>query len=229
METLHIPIPANIAANLKFLFKIFSIGFVLLISFVASLFVQSVVDDRITYQTEALLAQSGDTSQVLIHGKLPGYDENGVSVYRLVDRVLKYAILFITLTFLAFFLTEVIYRLRLHPMQYLLIGLGLAEFYLLLLALMEHIGFLWAYIIAAAMTILLISFYSRFVLKTRNGGVLVAVLLTVIYSYLLVILNLETYALLSGSLLLFIILSAVMFITRNLDWHDAFGYVKKLE
>ena len=79
------------------------------------------------------------------------------------------------------------------------------------------------------MRILLISFYSRFVLKTRNGGVLVAVLLTVIYSYLLVILNLETYALLSGSLLLFIILSAVMFITRNLDWHDAFGYVKKLE
>src|SRR3989344_3221560 len=140
METL--PIPANIAANLKFLFKVFSIGFVLLISYAGSLFVQSVVDDRIAYQTEALETQLGDTSQVLIHGKLPGFDENGISVYRLVDRVLKYAILFISLTFLAFFLTEVIYRLRLHPMQYLLIGLGLAEFYLLLLAFMEHIGFL---------------------------------------------------------------------------------------
>jgi len=217
------------SANSKFVFKVLSIGAVLFISYAASLFVQAVVNDRIAYQTEALEVQSGDVSQILIHGKLPGYDENGVSVYRLVDRVLKYAILFISLTFLAFFLTEAIYKLKLHPMQYLLVGLGLAEFYLLLLALMEHIGFLRAYIIAAAMTILLISFYSRFVLKTGKGGVLVAVLLTVIYSYLLVALNLETYALLSGALLLFIVLSLVMFITRNLDWHDAFGYVTKLE
>lgn len=215
--------------NLKFAFKILSIGAVLFISYASSLFVQSVVHDRIAYQTGALENQSGDTSRVLIHGKLPGFDENGVSVYRLADRVLKYAILFISLTFLAFFLTEVIYRLKLHPIQYLLVGLGLAEFYLLLLAFMEHIGFLWAYIIAAAMTILLISFYSRFVLKTKKGGVLIAVLLIVIYSYLLVVLNLETYALLSGALLLFIVLSAIMFITRNLDWHDAFGYVTKLE
>ncbi len=215
--------------NSKFVFKVLSIGAVLFISYAASLFVQSVVNDRITYQMEALETQSGNTSQILIHEKLPGFDENGVSVYRLLDRVLKYAILFISLTFLAFFLTEVIYKLKLHPIQYLLIGLGLAEFYLLLLALMEHIGFLWAYTIAAAMTILLISFYSRFVLKTQKGGVLVAVFLTAIYSYLLVILNLETYALLSGALLLFIVLSLVMFITRNLDWHDAFGYVTKLE
>ena len=215
--------------NLKFMFKILSIGVMLLISFAASLFVQSVVNDRIDYQTGALEAQSGNISQVLIHGKLPGFDENGISVYRLVDRVLKYAILFISLTFLTFFLTEVIYKLRLHPIQYLLIGLGLAEFYLLLLALMEHVGFLWAYIIAAAMTILLISCYSRFVLKTQKGGVLIAVLLIIIYSYLLIVLNLETYALLSGALLLFIVLTAVMFITRNLDWHKAFGYVAKLE
>lgn len=211
------------------MFKVLSIGAMLFISYAASLFVQSVVNDRIAYQTEALKTQSGDASKVLIHGKLPGFDENGVSVYRLVDRVLKYAILFISLTFVAFFLTEVIYKLKLHPIQYLLIGLGLAEFYLLLLAFMEHIGFLWAYIIAAAMTILLISFYSRFVLKTKKGGALIAVLLTVIYSYLLFVLNLETYALLSGALLLFIVLSAVMFITRNIDWYDAFGYVTKLE
>lgn len=211
------------------MFKVLSIGAVLFISYAASLFVQSVVNDRIAYQMGALETQSGNTSHVLIHEKLPGFDEKGVSVYRLVDRVLKYAILFISLTFLAFFLTEVIYKLKLHPIQYLLIGLGLAEFYLLLLAFMEHIGFLWAYIIAAAMTILLISFYSRFVLKTQKGGVLIAVLLIVIYSYLLVVLNLETYALLSGALLLFIVLSAVMFITRSLDWHDAFGYVTKPE
>src|SRR3989344_6205224 len=101
------------SANSKFVFKVLSIGAVLFISYAASLFVQAVVNDRIAYQTEALEIQSGDVSQILIHGKLPGYDENGISVYRLVDRVLKYAIFFISLTFLAFFLTEVIYRLRL--------------------------------------------------------------------------------------------------------------------
>ena len=219
----------EISLNSKFIFKALSIGAMLFISYAASLFVQFVVSDRIAYQTEALETQLGNTSQVLIHGKLPGFDENGVSVYRLLDRVLKYAILFISLTFLAYFLTEVIYKLKLHPMHYLLIGLGLAEFYLLLLAFMEHIGFLWAYIIAATMTIALISFYSRFVLKTGKGGILMAVLLTVIYSYLLLMLNLETYALLSGALLLFVVLSLVMFLTRNLDWHDAFGYVTSLE
>lgn len=207
----------------------FSIGAMLFVSFAASLFVQSVVNDRIAYQAEALKTQSGDTSRVLIHGKLPGFDEEGVSTYRLVDRVLKYAILFISLTFIAFFLTEIIYQLKLHPIQYLLIGLGLAEFYLLLLALMEHIGFLWAYIIAAVMTILLISLYSYFILKNKRGGVLIAILLAFIYSYLFAVLNLETYALLSGALLLFVVLSGVMFITRNLNWYDAFSYVKKAE
>ena len=213
--------------SLKFIFKVLSIGVMLFVSFAASLFVQSVVNDRIAYQAEALKTQSGDTSQVLIHGKLPGFDEEGISTYRLVDRVLKYAILFISLTFIAFFLTEVIYQLKLHPIQYLLVGLGLAEFYLLLLAFMEHIGFLRAYIIAAVMIILLISLYSSFILKSKKGGALIAILLTVIYSYLLAVLYLETYALLSGALLLFVVLSGVMFITRNLNWYDAFSYVKK--
>ena len=213
--------------NFKFIFKMFSIGVMIIVSYSASLFVQSVVNDRIAYQTEALKTQSGDTSRVLMHGKLPGFDEEGISIYRLVDRVLKYAILFISLTFIAFFLTEVIYQLKLHPIQYLLVGLGLAEFYLLLLAFMEHIGFLRAYIIAAVMIILLISLYSSFILKSKKGGALIAILLTVIYSYLLAVLYLETYALLSGALLLFVVLSGVMFITRNLNWYDAFSYVKK--
>lgn len=211
----------------KFMFKVLSIGTMLFISYAASLLVQSVVNDRIAYQREALTTQSGDTSRVLIHGKLPGFDEKGISTYRLVDRVLKYAIVFISLTFIAFFLTEIIYQLKLHPIQYLLVGLGLAEFYLLLLAFMEHIGFLWAYIIAAAMTIVLISLYSYFILKSAKGGALILVLLTVVYSYLFAVLNLETYALLSGALLLFVVLSGIMVVTRNLNWYDAFDYVKK--
>ncbi len=207
----------------------FSIGIVLVVSYAASLFVQSVIDDRIAYQTAALANKSGDASQVFIYDKVPGFDASGVSVYRPVERVLKYSILFISLTFLAFFLTEAIYKLRLHPMQYLLVGLGLAEFYLLLLAFLEQVGFSWAYGIAAAMTVVLISLYSRFVLRSKKSSLLIGALLTVIYAYLFITLHLEVYALLSGALLLFIALSAVMFMTRNLNWYDAFEYVKKAQ
>lgn len=206
-----------------FVLKAGFIGVVLVASLVASFFVGEVVNDRIRYQNEALGNHQGDTSQVLIHGKLPGFDNAGVSVYRLVDRVLKYAILFIAVTFLAFFLLEVIYHLNLHPIQYLLVGLGLAEFYLLLLALMEHIGFFWAYVIAAVMTTALISLYSHYILKTKRGGIMIAGLLAVIYLYLLVVLYLEALALLSGALLLFVLLGSVMFVTRNLDWNKAFN------
>ena len=215
------------SSNSRFVVKVVAIGIVLAVSYTASLFVQSVVNDRIEHQTTALAANSGSTAQTLIYGEIPGFDGNGVSVYRLIDRVLKYAILFIALTFLAFFFTEVIYKLHLHPMQYLLVGLGLAEFYLLLLAFVEHTGFTWAYVIAATMTTLLISLYSRFVLRSSKGGFLIGVLLAVIYAYLFITLHLETYALLSGSLLLFVALAIVMFVTRNLDWYEAFDYVTR--
>jgi inner membrane protein involved in colicin E2 resistance len=214
----------------KALFKVFSIGAVLVASFVASLFVQSMVDDRIKYQAMALAEQGGDVSQILIHGTLPGFDaETGVSVYRLVDRVLKYAILFITLTFLVFFLMEIFYQLNLHPIQYLLVGLALAEFYLLLLALMEHIGFLLAYLTAALLTISLVSFYSNFILRSPKGALFVGGALTVVYTYLFLVLHLETYALLAGALLLFALLATIMVITRNLNWYEAFGYLQKVE
>ena len=217
-------------SNRKLLLKIISIGFVLTISYGASLFVQSVVNDRLTYQTSAVESAAGDTSHVLIFGNVAGFDTaTGVSVYRLVERVLKYAILFITLTFLIFFSAEIFYKLRLHPIQYLLVGLALAEFYLLLLALTEHVGFLSSYILAAVMTISLISLYSRFILRTKKGAAFIAIGLTIIYSYLLIVLNLETLALLSGSLLLFVLLAVLMFVTRNLNWYEAFSYLQTNE
>jgi inner membrane protein len=149
-------------------------------------------------------------------------------VYRLVDRVLKYAILFIALTFLIFFSTEIIYKLRLHPIHYLLVGLALAEFYLLLLALMEHVGFFWAYVIAAAMTISLISLYSRYILGTKKGAAFIATALTIIYGYLLIVLHMQTIALLLGALLLFVLLAIIMFSTRNVNWYEAFNYLQKI-
>ena len=211
--------------SLAFAIKVISIGVVLVVSFVASMSVYSVVSDRISNQQLSLETHGGDTSQVRIFGNIPGFDEaTGISVYRKVERVLKYAILFILLTFGAFFLMDVLGRLQLHPVQYLLVGLGLAEFYLLLLALTEHIGFLAAYIVAAVMTVGLITLYSYFILRTPKGAITIASMLTLIYAYLLIVLHLETYALLTGALLLFAVLATVMIITRNIDWNQAFQF-----
>jgi inner membrane protein len=215
----------NIMPSLAFTIKVFSIGVVLAVTFAASMFVYSVVSDRIDNQQHALETYGGDQTQVLIFSNLPGFDEEtGVSVYQKVERVLKYAILFILLTFGAFFLMDVMGRLQLHPIQYLLVGLSLAEFYLLLLALTEHIGFLAAYVIAAVMTIGLITLYSRFILRTSKGAAGVASILAIIYAYLLIVLHLDTYALLTGALLLFVLLAIVMVITRNIDWNQAFQF-----
>lgn len=223
-------IKINIMPSLAFTIKVFSIGIVLIASFAASMFVYSVVSDRINNQQHALETYEGDKSQVLIFGNLPGFDEKtGTSVYQKVERVLKYSILFILLTFGTFFLMDVMGRLQLHPVQYLLVGLGLAEFYLLLLALTEHVGFLIAYIIAAVMTIGLITLYSYFILRTAKGAIGIASMLTVIYSYLLIVLHLETYALLTGALLLFVLLAAVMVITRRIDWNQAFQFESRLK
>lgn len=211
--------------SLAFSIKIISIGAVFVASVVASMSVYSIVNDRIHNQQMALEAHGGDQSQVFMFGTLPGFDETtGVSVYRQIERVLKYAILFIALTFGAFFLMDIMGRLQLHPVQYLLVGLGLAEFYLLLLALTEHLGFLAAYIVAAGMTIGLISMYSYFILRTPKGTAIISSILTLIYGYLLMVLNLETYALLTGALLLFALLAFVMVITRNIDWNSAFKF-----
>ncbi len=214
--------------SLAFTVKVFSIGVVFVVSFAASMAVYSVVSDRLNNQQIALETQGGDKSKVLIFGNLPGFEkETGISVYRKVERVLKYAILFILLTLGSFFLMDVLGRLQLHPVQYLLVGLGLAEFYLLLLSLTEHLGFLMAYICAALMTIGLITTYSYFILRTKKGATIVALLLTLVYSYLLIVLNLETYALLTGSLLLFFLLAIVMIITRNINWNEAFQFEAK--
>lgn len=211
--------------SLAFAIKVISIGIVLAVSFAASMFVYSVVSDRIENQQLALERSGGDQSNIKMFGDLPGFEEDtGLSVYRKVERVLKYAILFIALTFGVFFLMDVMGRLLLHPVQYLLTGLALAEFYLLLLALTEHIGFFAAYITAAVMTIALVALYSYFVLKTAKGAFGIAAMLTFVYAYLLIVLHMETYALLTGALLLFALLFAVMMITRNLDWNQAFQF-----
>lgn len=143
-----------------------------------------------------------------------------VDFYTMVDRATKYGILFICLTFLTFFMYEVLAGLRLHPMQYLLVGFAIALFYLLLLSLSEVIGFLPAYLVSATAVTLLITGYCRSILKAQGRAFSIAILLTTLYAYLYVLLQLEQLSLLFGSLLLFGVLGTVMYLTRNLDWHN---------
>ncbi len=138
--------------------------------------------------------------------------------YQQTERAVKYAVLFILLTFTTVFVLELLSPVRLHPMQYLLVGAALCLFYLLLLALAEHLGMGRAYTVAAAATVGLITLYTRAVLAGWRRAVAVGGVLAILYGWLYTVLRAEDYALLLGALGLFATLAVVMFLTRRLDW-----------
>ncbi|MFB9242151.1 cell envelope integrity protein CreD [Massilia antarctica] len=143
-----------------------------------------------------------------------------VNVYSLAERATKYGLLFVALTFAAFFVFEILKRLPIHPIQYLLVGLALVLFFLLLVGLSEHIRFVVAYLIASTACILLLGFYLSFVLRNRVRGLGFGVALTVLYGALYGLLSSENNALVLGSILLFAVLGAVMVATRKVDWYQ---------
>lgn len=143
-----------------------------------------------------------------------------VNVYSQADRASKYGIMFIVLTFVGFAMFELIKRLPIHPLQYLLVGLALAIFFLLLLSLSEHIAFWRAYLISAAACIGLQAVYLSHVLHSKLRGLGFAAMLTTLYAVLYGLLVSEDNALLMGSLLLFGILAAIMWVTRKVDWYE---------
>ncbi|MGS3143616.1 cell envelope integrity protein CreD [Aeromonas sanarellii] len=154
--------------------------------------------------------------------KLPSFSVSlvqPVDHYQLNERAAKYALLFIGLTFLSFFMFELLKGLQVHPIQYALVGMGLAIFYLVLLALTEHLGFAWAYLIAALASVALNGFYLSYVLGGPKQGMGFAALLGLLYAILFGLLQAEETALLLGALLLFAILTLVMVLTRKLDWY----------
>ena len=142
-----------------------------------------------------------------------------VDQYLKSDRAIKYALLFIALTFAGFFLFEVLKSLAVHPIQYALVGVALAFFYLLLLSLSEHFGFALAYLISASACVSLIGFYVCHVLRSVVHGLGFSAGLAALYGLLYGLLSAEDYALLMGSLLLFGLLGTVMVLTRKLDWY----------
>ncbi|MDO9578256.1 MAG: cell envelope integrity protein CreD [Candidatus Cloacimonadales bacterium] len=141
-----------------------------------------------------------------------------VDEYQKTMRTSKYALMFIMLTFITFFMIEIMNKKAIHPIQYLLIGVGLVIFYSLLLALSEHMRLAVAYIISSFSMIALITMYTKAILRTRIVTCIICGILVLLYTYLYIVLQLQDYALLIGNLGLFVIMGIVMFITRKLDW-----------
>ncbi|MCP5153959.1 MAG: cell envelope integrity protein CreD [Ectothiorhodospiraceae bacterium] len=140
-------------------------------------------------------------------------------VYQQTTRAAKYAVLFVVLTFLVYFLAEIFGGRLLHPFQYLLVGLANCVFYLLLLALSEHVDFALAYGVAACACACLVGGYSASVLGSRLRGLGVLVVLGGLYGFLFVVLRSEDTALLMGALAVFAALAVLMFVTRRVDWY----------
>ena len=142
-----------------------------------------------------------------------------VNPYSLSDRATKYGVLFIVLTFVAVGLFELMKKLRVHPVQYLLVGSALCSFFLLLVSLSEHLSFGMSYALAAGACVLLLAYYASHMLGGLLRGVPFALGIGLLYGLLYVLLQLEQTALAVGSIALFVVLGAVMVLTRKVNWY----------
>jgi inner membrane protein len=176
----------------------------------------------------AFIGNNGGLEQIT-NNDLPDYSaasEFGVKLLLPIDeyqktmRSAKYNVMFIFLTFLAFFFVEVMNKKRIHPIQYLLVGFAICLFYVLLLSLSEHINFDKAYLAGCVAVLTLIMFYCKSVFKNNMLTALITGILAVLYGFFYSLLQLEDYALLMGSVGLLLILAVIMYLTRNIDWYN---------
>ena len=149
-----------------------------------------------------------------------------VDEYQKTMRSTKYSVMFIVITFIAFFFVEILNRKRLHPIQYLLVGFAICLFYILLLAISEHLPFNWAYLIGCSTILFLITFYTKNIFQNTRLTLIFNGVLALLYAFFYSLLQLEDYALLFGSIGMLIILAVVMYLTRNIDWYRAYGNVE---
>lgn len=143
-----------------------------------------------------------------------------VDEYQKNMRSAKYAVLVISLSFLIFFLIEVIAKKRFHPLQYGMVGLTIVVFYSLLLSFTEHIGFDLAYLTSSGLVIFLICFYTAAIFKSWKLTGLLTLLLVIIYAFIFIVLQLQDFSLLVGSLGIFAALAAFMYLSRDIDWYQ---------
>jgi len=155
------------------------------------------------------------------------YLDSPVDIYRQSIRSTKYGFLFVGLTFISFFVFEILKKLRIHPVQYTLISFSLAIFYLLLVALAETLGFMLAYVGATLACVSLLTLYVCSILKNVRWGLAFGAFVTVLYTLLYIILRSEDHALLLGSGLVFAMLGMVMFATRHVDWYAVSSLLEK--
>jgi inner membrane protein len=141
--------------------------------------------------------------------------------YQSVSRSVKYALLFIGLLFLSYFVFEATAGKRVHPAQYILVGVAHMIFYLLLLSLAERIGFDWGFLLAGSATVLLLSANAKWIFASRVQGARALVVFSLLYFFIYLLLRLEDNALLVGAVASFLAVSAVMYFTRNLDWYSS--------
>ena len=143
-----------------------------------------------------------------------------VDEYQKSTRAAKYGVMLIVLVFTVFFFVEVMRKVRIHPIQYLLVGLALCIFYSLLIAFSEHIGFGYSYITAALAVIVLVTLYARSVFNMPRAAQLLTLVLILVYGFIFTIIHQEDYALLMGSIGLFRVLATVMWLSRKISWYD---------
>lgn len=179
-----------------------------------------------------VLALNRETPQVVNKNEnfrgWDGYDGTSICVdlkvpveqYQQTTRAVKYAYLIILLTFAVVFFVEIRRQTPIHPIQYALVGLALILFYTLLLSFSEHLTFLISYIIAAVMTIALITTFMRSILKNNKAALAIGALLVMLYTFIYVIMQLESYALLVGSIGIFIILAVAMYASQKINWYQ---------
>jgi inner membrane protein len=146
-----------------------------------------------------------------------------VDEYQKTMRTSKYGLMIIALTFLSFFMIELFSKKVIHPIQYLLVGLALLIFYSILLAISEYILFQYSYLISTLLIIALIGFYIKSIYKSKQIASIITGMLFMFYGFMYVILQLQDYSLLLGTLVLLIILAAIMFFTRNINWFEIFS------
>lgn len=160
-------------------------------------------------------------------GSVQGINESafGVNLIVPVDeyqksmRSAKYAVMFITLTFLLFFFVQILNGVKIHPIQYIIVGLALCVFYTLLIALSEHMAFNFSYLISSVAIISLITLYAKSIFNSKRLTLLICLILITLYLFIYSIIQMEDYALLMGSIGLFIVLATIMYLSRKIDWY----------
>ena len=140
-------------------------------------------------------------------------------IYQGVARAVRYAIMFIGIVFLATLIFEAVSGKKAHPAQYILVGLAQCVFYLLLLSMTELIGFSWAFVIAAGATVGLLAYYAGAAFNSRAIGMRALISLAALYAAMYVLMTLEDFALLAGSVVAFAVLTAAMLATRRINWY----------